>query len=153
MWLEWRHDDVITKNNGNNGKMQTLAEPNKIYIVRKVLMRAIQKCNFYWISTTVSIVMGIYVKFTITTHQIWSCHMTLALNSENFYFSPNCVSNVRKTYQIRCKLAENQKLQPKNKLGVGKHSLPPITFDSMTLMLPEIKIWSNSFQRCRKKGW
>ena len=31
----------------NNGKMRTSTEPNKMYIVRKVLMRAIQKYNFY----------------------------------------------------------------------------------------------------------
>ena len=31
----------------NNGKMRTSVETNKIYIVGKVLMRAIQKCNFY----------------------------------------------------------------------------------------------------------
>ena len=31
----------------DNGKMRTSAEPNKIYIVGKVLMRATQKCNFY----------------------------------------------------------------------------------------------------------
>ena len=30
----------------NNGKMRTSAEPNKICIIGKVLMRAIQKCNF-----------------------------------------------------------------------------------------------------------
>ena len=30
--------------------------------------------------------MGIYVKFTMITHQIWSCHVTLASNSENFHF-------------------------------------------------------------------
>ena len=41
-------------------------------------------------------VMGIYVKFTKTTHQIWSCHVTLASNSENFYFSLNSVLNFRK---------------------------------------------------------
>ena len=31
---------------GNNGEMQTYAKPNKLYINRKVLMRAIQKCTF-----------------------------------------------------------------------------------------------------------
>ena len=31
-------------------------------------------------------VIGIYVKFTRNTHQICSCHVTLASNSENFYF-------------------------------------------------------------------
>ena len=34
-------------------------------------------------------VMGIYVKFTKTIHQIWSYHVTLASNSENFYFLHN----------------------------------------------------------------
>ena len=33
----------------DNGKVGTLSEPNKEYIVRKVLRRAIQKCNFYLI--------------------------------------------------------------------------------------------------------
>ena len=31
----------------NERKMWTSEEPNKIYIVGKVLMRAIEKCNFY----------------------------------------------------------------------------------------------------------
>ena len=75
--------------------MGNSAEPNKIYIVGKVLMRATQKCNFYWIWATVSKVKGIYVKFTKTTHQIWSCHVTLASNSEKFYHSPNSVLNFR----------------------------------------------------------
>ena len=54
-------------------------------------------------------VTGIYVKFTITTHQIWSCYATLASNSENFYFSPNSVSNFRNSYHIWGKLAREQK--------------------------------------------
>ena len=37
----------LPKTMENNGKMRTSAEPNKIYIVGKVLMRAVQKCNFY----------------------------------------------------------------------------------------------------------
>ena len=58
--------------------------------------------------------MDIYVKFTMTTHQIWSCHVTLASNSENFYFSPSSILNFRKSYQIWGKLVEDQK----TKLGV-----------------------------------
>ena len=54
-------------------------------------------------------VRGIYVNFTKTTHQIWSCHVTLASNFENFYFSPNSVLNFRKSYQIWGKLAKEQK--------------------------------------------
>ena len=53
--------------------------------------------------------MGIYVKFSMNTHQIWSCQVTLASNSENFYFSSNSVLNFRKSYQIWGKLAQEQK--------------------------------------------
>ena len=38
-----RHNNVITK---NNGKIPTSPKPNKLYIIRKVLMRAIQGCTF-----------------------------------------------------------------------------------------------------------
>ena len=67
-------------------------------------------------------VMGIYVKFTKTTHQIWSCHVTLASNSENFYFSPDSVSNFRKSYQIWGKLAQEQKSYRQKQIGGGKHT-------------------------------
>ena len=63
-------------------------------------------------------VMGIYVKFTKTTHQIWSRHVILFSNSENFYLLPNSMSNFRKSYQIWVKLA--QEGQAENKLGVEK---------------------------------
>ena len=53
-------------------------------------------------------VVGIYVKFTKTTQQIWSCHVTLASNSEHFYFSPNSVLNFRKSCQIWRKLSQEQ---------------------------------------------
>ena len=90
----------------DNGKMRTSEEPNKIYIVGKVFMRATifiefePLCQKLW---------AFYVKFTKTTHQIWSCHLTLASNSENFYFSPNSVLNFRKIYQILGKLAQEPK--------------------------------------------
>ena len=54
-------------------------------------------------------VMGIYGKFTKTTHHIWSCHVTLASDSEIFHFWPNSVLNFRKSYQIWGKLAQKQK--------------------------------------------
>ena len=37
----------LPKTMENNEKMQNSAETDKIYIVGKVLLRAIQKCNFY----------------------------------------------------------------------------------------------------------
>ena len=91
-------------------------------------MRAIQKCNFYLTGATVSKVMGIYVKFTKTTHQTWSCHVTLASNSKNFYVLANSVLNFRKSYQIWGKLAQEQKVTGKNKLWGGKHPPPPSAY-------------------------
>ena len=32
----------------NNEKMRTSEKPNKLYIIRKHLSNAIQKCKFYW---------------------------------------------------------------------------------------------------------
>ena len=65
-------------------------------------------------------VISIYVKFTKTTHQIWSCQMTLASNSENFYFSSNSLLNFRKGYQIWGKLAQKQKSYRPNQIGGWK---------------------------------
>ena len=36
----------LPKTMENNKKMRSSAEPNKIYIIGKVLLRVIQKCNF-----------------------------------------------------------------------------------------------------------
>ena len=69
-------------------------------------------------------VMGIYVKFTKNTHQIWSCHVTLTSNSENFYFLPYSVSDFRKSYQICGKLAQEQKSYRQKQIG-GVESTPP----------------------------
>ena len=109
----------------DNGKVRTSSESNKIYIVRKVLRRAIQKCNLNLSDCVKS--YGHYVKFTKTTHQIWSCHVTLASSSENFYFFPNSISNFRKSYQIWGKLAQERKRnRQKNKLGGGGRKDPPV---------------------------
>ena len=67
-------------------------------------------------------VMDIYVKFTKTTHQIRSCHVTMASDSENFYFTPNSALNLKKSYQIWGKLAQEQKVRGKKQIGgCGKH--------------------------------
>ena len=70
-------------------------------------------------------VMGIYVKFTKTTHKLWSCHVTLASNSENLYFWLNSVLNFRKSYQICEKLAQEQKSYSQKTNWGGKHP-PPV---------------------------
>ena len=70
-------------------------------------------------------VMSIYVKFTKTTHQIWSCHVILPSNSENFYFSPKSVLNFRKVTKFWGKLAQKQKGTGK-KTNWGWKTTPPL---------------------------
>ena len=71
-------------------------------------------------------VMGIYVKFAKSTHQIWSFHVTLASISENFYFSPNSVLHFRETYQVWGKLAQEQKVTGKKPIGVETPPPPSV---------------------------
>ena len=40
-------NDVITK---NNGKIRTSAKPDKLYIIRKKMIRAFRKCNLMKLS-------------------------------------------------------------------------------------------------------
>ena len=62
--------------------------------------------------------------FTMTTLQIWSCHVTPATNFGNFYFLHNSTLYCWKNYQIWGKLAQKQKsYRQKNKTRGGKQ--PP----------------------------
>ena len=70
-------------------------------------------------------VMGIYVKSTMTTHQIWSCHVTLASSSENIYLLPNSILNFKKGCQIWEKLAQEQKSYRQKKTNWGVENTPP----------------------------
>ena len=72
--------------------------------------------------------MGIYVKFIKTTHQIWSCHVTLASNSKNFYLLANSILNSRKSYQIWGKLAQEQNVTCKKQIGGGGWKRPPSAY-------------------------
>ena len=65
--------------------------------------------------------------FTMTTHQIWSCHVTLATGFENVSFSANSILNFRKSCQIWGKVAQEQKsYRQKTKLGV--ENTPPSAY-------------------------
>ena len=64
-------------------------------------------------------VIAIYVKFTKSTNQIWSCHVTLASDTENFYFLPNSILNFRKSYQIWGNWLKNKKVTGKKQIGGG----------------------------------
>ena len=63
-------------------------------------------------------VMGIYVKFTKITHQIWSCFVTLASNFENFYFFPTVI-----LYHILGKVTKFGGNWLKNKKVTGKKQI------------------------------
>ena len=64
-----------------------------------------------------------------TTHQLWSCQVTLASNSENFYFLPNSILNFRKCYQLWGKLAQEQKVKGKKKNKLGGWKRPPVLIE------------------------
>ena len=64
-------------------------------------------------------VMGIYVKFTKTTHEIWSCHVTLSSNSENFYLLPNSILNFRKVTKFVSNWPKNKKVTGKKQIEGG----------------------------------
>ena len=68
-------------------------------------------------------VMGIYVKFSKTTHQIWSGQVTS--NFKKFYFSPNSVLHFRNVTKFGENWLINKKVTGKKKLGGGKQRLPP----------------------------
>ena len=73
--------------------------------------------------------MGIYVKFTMTTHQICKYgHVTRPwLQIRKFsFFAPSAILNFRKSYQIWVNWLKNTQLQAKNKLGVD--NTPPSAY-------------------------
>ena len=82
----------LPKTMENNGEMRTSAKPKKLYINRKVLMRATQKCTSYWIWATMSKVVGIFVKFwqffTMPAHHFWSYQVTQEVNFEILLICP-----------------------------------------------------------------
>ena len=57
-----------------------------INIIRKDMMRVMQKCNFYGFWDTVSKVKAFISNLTMSTYQIWSCHVTLAAKLQKVLF-------------------------------------------------------------------
>ena len=81
----------------NNNKCRTFPKPNKIYFIRMVLMRAIQKCTLLNLSHYVKSYghfCQILAIFTMLANQIWSCHVTQEPNFEIFLFCPDSIFNI-----------------------------------------------------------
>ena len=114
-------NDLIMMSLQNNGKMRTSAESNKICHSKCLLSKNVIFIEFEPLCRKLWAFMS---SFTMTTHQIWSCHMTLASTFENCYVSPNSVLNFRKSYQIGGDWLKNKKLRHKAKLGVENTPLP-----------------------------
>ena len=87
-------NDVIFK---NNGKIRTSAKPNKLYIVRKVLIFLL---NLSHCVKSYGHFCQILAFFTMPVHQIWSCHVTQEATFEKILLCPNCTFNIRKSHKI-----------------------------------------------------
>ena len=62
----------------------------------------------------------------MTTHQIWSCHVTLATNFKKFYFSPSSVLNFRNNYQFEENWLKNKKVTGKKQNSEWITNPPPV---------------------------
>ena len=65
-------------------------------------------------------VIRIYVNFTKTAHQIWSCHVTLALNSRRFYFFLILYQILEKVNKFGGNWLKNKKVTGKKQIEGGK---------------------------------
>ena len=95
---------------------------NKIYIIRKVLMRTIKNglfIEFELLCQKLWALYSILALFTMPAHQIWSCYVTQDANFENFLFCPNSTFNIRKSHKIQWKSFLFQKLSAKDLTGGG----------------------------------
>ena len=101
--------------------MRISLEPNKKCIVQKVLMRAIQNVPFIEFEPLCQKFWAFMSSFTMTTDQLWSCHVALATNFENFYCSLNSILDFWKNCQIWGKLAQELNVKGKNRTRGGKH--------------------------------
>ena len=110
--------------------MRTSAEPNKLYIIRKLLMRAFQKMYFllnlnHYVKSY-GYLCQILTLFTMPALQIWPCHVTQEANFEKIVPFPNSAFNIRKSYKISSRKALYfRRYQPKISRGGGKHP-PPV---------------------------
>ena len=60
----------------------------------------------------------------MSTHEIWSCHVTLAAHCENVYCLPNCILNSRKITKFAGNWLKNKTVTVK-KAKLSPPSPPP----------------------------
>ena len=64
--------------------------------------------------------------FTMTTHQIWSCHVILATHFENYYVAPNSILNFRKVTKVGGNWLKNKKVTGKKHNSEWNPPPPPL---------------------------
>ena len=114
---------------GNNGEMRISAKPSKLYVIQKVLMRAVQNVLFIEFEPLCQTLWAFLSNFGIfyDARSInWSCHVTQEANFEIFLFCPNSAFNIRKSNKISSRKALYfRSYQPKTHGGV--ENTPPPT--------------------------
>ena len=110
--------------------MRTSAKPNKLYIIRKALMRAIQKMYFV-------LNLSHYVKsyghlcqiltfLTMPALQIWPCHVTQEANFEKIYLFLILHLILDKAAKFLVEKLSTSEVISQKPHGGGKH--PPSAF-------------------------
>ena len=127
---KWRHNDVITK---NNGKIRNSAKPNNIIYHSKGIDKSYPKMYVYF-SLNLSHCVKSYGYFCQiwschmtqdADFEIWSCHMTQYADFENFLICPNSIFSIRKSHKISGEKALYfRSYQPKTSRGRGVENTP-----------------------------
>ena len=124
-----RNDVIMTSLPKNNRKMRTSAKPDKLHIIRKVLMRAIQNVLFIKFETLCQKLlafMSIFGIFYDARSPIMAMSRTQEANFEKKLFFPNSAFNTRKSYKISSRKALYfRSYHPQTSRVGGKHPPPP----------------------------
>ena len=112
---KWRHNDVITKTMENNGKMRASPEKTKYISFERFQWELSKNETYIEFEPLCQKLWEFISSFTMTTHQILSCRMTLAASFENLYFKPNSELNFRKVTKVRGNWLDNKRLHAKMK--------------------------------------
>ena len=123
--------------------MWTSANSNKLYNIRKVLMRAIKNVLFIELERLCQNFFGHFCKnflaFFSNTHSlIWSCHVTQEANFEKFLFFPLSAFNIRKRYKI-------------SSTDAGKQLLPGVNVKYSALAKICVRIFQINLQGSKQR--
>ena len=125
-------NDVITESNGKQWENTDLRRTKQnIYHSKRIWWELSKNVTFIEFELLCQMLWAFMSSFTMTSHQIWSCHVTLAANFENFYVLPDSVLNSGKVTTFGEIGSRTKKLQAKTPVLIGlsfvNHCLCPFT--------------------------